>query len=145
MKIWAEAAWKNQRLSLAEALEISDPSSKTMVIDARIGRALQFLLFPSPNHSCIISALTSLYIAQSIEHLIGCFSFFHARAVRYYVAIYKHLVAYFLFSISTLLSESTKTNRIQLASIFCTKNKRPNSIWNEFLLYFLILFLYTSA
>ncbi|XP_060674402.1 uncharacterized protein LOC132804269 [Ziziphus jujuba] len=40
MKIWAEAAWKNQRLSLAEALEISDPSSKTMVIDARIGRAL---------------------------------------------------------------------------------------------------------
>lgn len=40
MKIWAEAAWKNRGLSLAEALEISDPSSKTMVIDARIGRAL---------------------------------------------------------------------------------------------------------
>lgn len=40
MKIWAEAAWKNRRLSLAEALEISEPSPKTMVIDARISRVL---------------------------------------------------------------------------------------------------------
>lgn len=40
MKIWAEAAWKNCRLSLAEALEISEPAPKTMVIDARISRVL---------------------------------------------------------------------------------------------------------
>ncbi|KAF3968493.1 hypothetical protein CMV_007622 [Castanea mollissima] len=40
MRSWAEAAWTNRRLSLAEALEISDPSSKVPVIDARICRAL---------------------------------------------------------------------------------------------------------
>ncbi|XP_030924883.1 uncharacterized protein LOC115951898 [Quercus lobata] len=40
MRSWAEAAWTNCRLSLAEALEISDPSSKVPVIDARICRAL---------------------------------------------------------------------------------------------------------
>ncbi|KAM0046978.1 putative tetratricopeptide-like helical domain superfamily [Helianthus debilis subsp. tardiflorus] len=40
MKIWAEAAWKNQRLSLSEALDISsNPSSKIPIIDARISRA----------------------------------------------------------------------------------------------------------
>ncbi|KAI3804151.1 hypothetical protein L1987_32324 [Smallanthus sonchifolius] len=37
MKIWAEAAWRNQRLSLSEALNISsNPCSKIPVIDARI-------------------------------------------------------------------------------------------------------------
>ncbi|KAF3449158.1 hypothetical protein FNV43_RR09886 [Rhamnella rubrinervis] len=40
MKIWAERAWKNRRLSLADALEISESSSKTIVIDARISRVL---------------------------------------------------------------------------------------------------------
>ncbi|XP_062095587.1 uncharacterized protein LOC133801403 [Humulus lupulus] len=40
MKSWAEAAWRNRRLSLAEALEMSEPSSKTLVIDTRISRAL---------------------------------------------------------------------------------------------------------
>ncbi|KAK4582074.1 hypothetical protein RGQ29_025302 [Quercus rubra] len=40
MRSWAEAAWANRRLSLAEAIEISDPSSKVPVIDARICRAL---------------------------------------------------------------------------------------------------------
>ncbi|KAK9069309.1 hypothetical protein SSX86_013425 [Deinandra increscens subsp. villosa] len=40
MKNWAEAAWKNQRLSLSEALDISsNPGSKIPVIDARISRA----------------------------------------------------------------------------------------------------------
>lgn len=40
MKTWAEAAWKNRRLSLSEALDISsDPCSKIPVIDARISRA----------------------------------------------------------------------------------------------------------
>ncbi|KAL8213703.1 hypothetical protein R6Q57_003152 [Mikania cordata] len=40
MKIWAEAAWKNRRLSLSEALDISsNPCSKIPVIDARISRA----------------------------------------------------------------------------------------------------------
>ncbi|KAK1426999.1 hypothetical protein QVD17_15681 [Tagetes erecta] len=40
MKNWAEAAWKNRRLSLSEALDISsDPCSKIPVIDARISRA----------------------------------------------------------------------------------------------------------
>ncbi|KAI3811799.1 hypothetical protein L1987_21531 [Smallanthus sonchifolius] len=39
MKIWAEAAWRNRRLSLSEALDISsNPSSKIPVIDARISR-----------------------------------------------------------------------------------------------------------
>lgn len=40
MKRWAEAAWRNRRLSLAEALEISEPSLKLPVIDTRICRAL---------------------------------------------------------------------------------------------------------
>ncbi|EXC14809.1 hypothetical protein L484_009465 [Morus notabilis] len=40
MKSWAEAAWRNRRLSLAEALAISEESSKTLVIDTRISRAL---------------------------------------------------------------------------------------------------------
>ncbi|KAL5549858.1 hypothetical protein UlMin_000034 [Ulmus minor] len=40
MKSWAEATWRNRRLSLAEALELTEPSSKTLVIDARISRAL---------------------------------------------------------------------------------------------------------
>ncbi|XP_076958007.1 uncharacterized protein LOC143633629 [Bidens hawaiensis] len=40
MKVWAEAAWKNKRLSLSEALDItSDPNSKIPIIDARISRA----------------------------------------------------------------------------------------------------------
>ncbi|KAI9116231.1 hypothetical protein K1719_013161 [Acacia pycnantha] len=38
MKSWAEAIWKNRRLSLAEALEISDSSSKVPIIDVRISR-----------------------------------------------------------------------------------------------------------
>ncbi|XP_059647087.1 uncharacterized protein LOC132293567 isoform X2 [Cornus florida] len=40
MKSWAESAWKNQRLSLAEALDISESSTKVPVIDVRIGRVL---------------------------------------------------------------------------------------------------------
>lgn len=40
MKKWAEVAWRNRRLSLAEALDISEPSSKVPVIDTRICRAL---------------------------------------------------------------------------------------------------------
>ncbi|XP_062167724.1 uncharacterized protein LOC133873936 [Alnus glutinosa] len=40
MKSWAEAAWRNRRLSLAEALEISDPSFKVPVIDARTCRTI---------------------------------------------------------------------------------------------------------
>ncbi|XP_042943244.1 uncharacterized protein LOC122277347 isoform X1 [Carya illinoinensis] len=40
MKTWAEAAWRNSRLSLAEAIEISKSSSKVLVIDARTCRAL---------------------------------------------------------------------------------------------------------
>ncbi|KAI9116095.1 hypothetical protein K1719_013025 [Acacia pycnantha] len=40
MKSWAEAIWKNRRLSLAEALEISDSSSKVPIIDVRISRIL---------------------------------------------------------------------------------------------------------
>ncbi|KAI4354538.1 hypothetical protein L6164_003390 [Bauhinia variegata] len=48
MKSWAEAIWRNQRLSLAEALE-NDPASKVPVIDARIGRILHDLcLIPIP-------------------------------------------------------------------------------------------------
>ncbi|MCL7026859.1 hypothetical protein MKW94_024294 [Papaver nudicaule] len=39
MKNWAEATWKNHRLSLAEALEISEPS-KAAVVDTRISRVL---------------------------------------------------------------------------------------------------------
>lgn len=40
MKNWAEATWRNRRLSLAEALEVSDSSSKLPIIDARISRIL---------------------------------------------------------------------------------------------------------
>ncbi|XP_010256848.1 PREDICTED: uncharacterized protein LOC104597137 [Nelumbo nucifera] len=40
MKKWAETTWKNSRLSLAEALELCDHSSKVPVIDARISRVL---------------------------------------------------------------------------------------------------------
>ncbi|XWS67102.1 hypothetical protein CRYUN_Cryun05aG0258000 [Craigia yunnanensis] len=40
MKTWAEAAWSNRRMSLADALDISEPSSKVPVIDARISRVL---------------------------------------------------------------------------------------------------------
>lgn len=49
MKKWAESVWRNQRLSLAEALEISEPSkvaaeiaepSKVAVIDARVRRVI---------------------------------------------------------------------------------------------------------
>ncbi|XP_024975845.1 uncharacterized protein LOC112513721 [Cynara cardunculus var. scolymus] len=41
MKSWAEAAWQNRRLSLAEALDLSsEPSSKIPIIDARISRVL---------------------------------------------------------------------------------------------------------
>ena len=40
MKSWAESAWRNRRLSLAEALDISEPSSMVPVIDARISRVL---------------------------------------------------------------------------------------------------------
>ncbi|KAF7825640.1 Tetratricopeptide repeat (TPR)-like superfamily protein, putative isoform 1 [Senna tora] len=36
----AEAIWRNRRLSLAEALEITDSSSKVPIIDARISRVL---------------------------------------------------------------------------------------------------------
>lgn len=39
MKGWADSVWGNRRLSLAEALDISAPSSKVSVIDARICRA----------------------------------------------------------------------------------------------------------
>jgi len=39
MKNWAEAAWKNRRLSLAQALEFSEPS-QAAVIDTRICRVL---------------------------------------------------------------------------------------------------------
>lgn len=40
MKSWAENAWRNRHLSLAEALEFSEASSKVAVIDSRIGRVL---------------------------------------------------------------------------------------------------------
>ncbi|XP_072954002.1 uncharacterized protein [Typha angustifolia] len=39
MRKWAEATWKNRRLSLAEALEFSEPS-KTAVVDTRVCRIL---------------------------------------------------------------------------------------------------------
>ncbi|PKA61921.1 hypothetical protein AXF42_Ash008753 [Apostasia shenzhenica] len=39
MKKWAEAAWRNRRMSLADALEISEPN-KPAVIDTRICRVL---------------------------------------------------------------------------------------------------------
>ncbi|KAK2972332.1 hypothetical protein RJ640_014390, partial [Escallonia rubra] len=40
MKSWAETAWGNRRLSLAEALEVSENSSMMPVIDARISRVV---------------------------------------------------------------------------------------------------------
>ncbi|GFY93234.1 tetratricopeptide repeat (TPR)-like superfamily protein [Actinidia rufa] len=40
MKSWAESNWRNPRLTLAEALDISEPSSEVPVIDARISRVL---------------------------------------------------------------------------------------------------------
>ncbi|CAN1849776.1 hypothetical protein LINPERHAP1_LOCUS39534 [Linum perenne] len=40
MKSWAEAQWRNSRLSLAEALRISESSNRVLVIDARTARAL---------------------------------------------------------------------------------------------------------
>ncbi|KAE8687009.1 hypothetical protein F3Y22_tig00111027pilonHSYRG00736 [Hibiscus syriacus] len=40
MKTWAEAVWSNRRMSLADALDISEPSSRVPVIDARIIRVL---------------------------------------------------------------------------------------------------------
>ncbi|CAN1142627.1 hypothetical protein LINPERPRIM_LOCUS26111 [Linum perenne] len=40
MKSWAEAQWRNSRLSLAEALRISESSDRVLVIDARTARAL---------------------------------------------------------------------------------------------------------
>ncbi|BAF17654.1 uncharacterized protein [Oryza sativa Japonica Group] len=39
MKEWAEHAWRNSRLTLAEALEFSGPSKPT-VVDTRIGRVM---------------------------------------------------------------------------------------------------------
>ncbi|KAM2954478.1 hypothetical protein FF1_032749 [Malus domestica] len=39
-KGWAEAAWRNRRMSLAEALDISNTSSAVPIIDARISRVL---------------------------------------------------------------------------------------------------------
>ncbi|CAL9769510.1 unnamed protein product [Musa acuminata subsp. burmannicoides] len=39
MKKWAESMWRNRRLSLAEALEFSEPS-KSAVVDTRIRRVL---------------------------------------------------------------------------------------------------------
>ncbi|XP_017220018.1 uncharacterized protein LOC108197051 [Daucus carota subsp. sativus] len=40
MKKWAETAWKNRRLSVADALNISEPTSKVPVVDLRISRVL---------------------------------------------------------------------------------------------------------
>ncbi|CAM8960361.1 unnamed protein product [Rhodiola kirilowii] len=40
LKAWAEGAWRNNRLSLAEALEVSETSNKVPVVDARIIRVL---------------------------------------------------------------------------------------------------------
>ncbi|XP_071908065.1 uncharacterized protein [Coffea arabica] len=40
MRRWAEAVWKNRRLSLAEVLDISENSTKVPVIDARICRSV---------------------------------------------------------------------------------------------------------
>uniref|UniRef100_A0A0D9WH99 MalT-like TPR region domain-containing protein n=1 Tax=Leersia perrieri TaxID=77586 RepID=A0A0D9WH99_9ORYZ len=39
MKEWAEHAWRNSRLTLAQALDFSEPS-KPIVVDTRIGRIL---------------------------------------------------------------------------------------------------------
>ncbi|CAI9098290.1 OLC1v1034911C1 [Oldenlandia corymbosa var. corymbosa] len=40
MRRWAEATWKNRRLSLAEALDISEDSTKVPIIETRICRCL---------------------------------------------------------------------------------------------------------
>lgn len=42
MKEWAEDAWRNRRLTLAQALEFSEPSKPkpTVVVDTRIGRVV---------------------------------------------------------------------------------------------------------
>lgn len=40
MKQWAEDAWRNRRLTLAQALEFSEPSKPTVVVDTRIGRVV---------------------------------------------------------------------------------------------------------
>ncbi|XP_062181054.1 uncharacterized protein LOC133885365 isoform X2 [Phragmites australis] len=40
MKAWAEDAWRNRRLTLAQALEFTEPSKPTVVIDTRIGRVM---------------------------------------------------------------------------------------------------------
>ncbi|CAL4908535.1 unnamed protein product [Urochloa decumbens] len=40
MKEWAEGAWRNRRLTLAQALDFSEPSKPTVVVDSRIGRVL---------------------------------------------------------------------------------------------------------
>ncbi|KAK3226336.1 hypothetical protein Dsin_006198 [Dipteronia sinensis] len=40
MQRWAEAAWRNCRMSLAEALDFSAPSNKVLVIDGRTSRAI---------------------------------------------------------------------------------------------------------
>lgn len=40
MKKWAEAAWTNRRMSLAEALEVSEAPKSPLVVDTRVCRAL---------------------------------------------------------------------------------------------------------
>ncbi|KAL6841326.1 hypothetical protein ACP4OV_028844 [Aristida adscensionis] len=40
MKEWAEHAWRNRRLTLLQALEFSEPSKPTVVVDTRIGRVV---------------------------------------------------------------------------------------------------------
>jgi len=40
MKQWAKTAWKNRRLSLAEALNVAEDAVKVPVIDTRICRCL---------------------------------------------------------------------------------------------------------
>lgn len=37
---WADPAWKNSRMSLAEVLDIAQPPSKVPVIDTRICRLI---------------------------------------------------------------------------------------------------------
>jgi hypothetical protein len=40
MKSWAESAWRNKRISLSEALTLSEPLGKVAIIDARTTRVL---------------------------------------------------------------------------------------------------------
>lgn len=40
MKSWAESAWINKRISLSEALTLSEPLGKVAIIDARTTRVL---------------------------------------------------------------------------------------------------------